>query len=293
MSGYSQAPKTQNANEKNNADIAWQGNKFGIFPSIMNGKSSNNAQNTQNANENNNAQNGRNAQNGQNVQTRARARNADNFEEKIDKIYSMLRSFNEIFQDFYTQKITLETLNFKLQERQQQSVKDFETGDYNDTEFKDFKNYIKEINDGLTKYLNGTIKIHDFKDIYDGRNFLIIRFIDKLRKLRTRNADIGSGVGGRPTTKGASANYTVVSCTSGETGGTYASKSGPAAAAKKAATRRFNGKSKLRLTLRQLGTQKQFTYDCQRVKLAKPVMRKIKGATVTSEYETKVKAVKH
>jgi hypothetical protein len=93
----------------------------------------------------------------------------------------------------------------------------------------------------------------------------------------------------------AVANYTVVSCSSGSPGGTYASKSGPAAAAKKAATRRFDVKSnkyQLRLTLRQLGTQKQFSYECQRVKLPKPIVRNINGITVTSKFETKVKAIK-
>lgn len=87
--------------------------------------------------------------------------------------------------------------------------------------------------------------------------------------------------------------YTVTKASSGGDGGTYASKSGPAAAAKKAASKRFkSGTTKIRLTIRQLGSKREFTYDAQRVKLPQPVIRKIGNTTVKSEYKTEVKAVK-
>jgi len=86
--------------------------------------------------------------------------------------------------------------------------------------------------------------------------------------------------------------YTVVRASSGKAGGRYASKSGPAAAAKKAASKRF-GKTggTMRITIRKNGTDREFTYDAKRVKLPKPVVRKIAGVTVTSEYRVEVKAV--
>jgi hypothetical protein len=90
--------------------------------------------------------------------------------------------------------------------------------------------------------------------------------------------------------------YTVTKTSAGKPGGRYTSKSGPAAAAKKAASKRF-GKggsgNKLRLTVRETGTKSEFTYDATRIKLAKPVVRKIKGVTITSEYSVDVKAVKN
>jgi hypothetical protein len=87
-------------------------------------------------------------------------------------------------------------------------------------------------------------------------------------------------------------NYTVVATSMGATGGRYTSKSGPAAAAKKAASQRLRkgSGSKITLTVRQLGSDKEFKYEATRVKLAKPVVRKIKGVTVTSEYEIKIKS---
>ncbi|KAG1654883.1 hypothetical protein FOA52_006527 [Chlamydomonas sp. UWO 241] len=83
----------------------------------------------------------------------------------------------------------------------------------------------------------------------------------------------------------------VVRASSGKTGGRYASKSGPAAAAKKAASKRFGSKSSVRVTVRETGTDREFTYDAKRVKLPKPVVRKIRGITVTSEYRVDVRSV--
>ncbi len=85
--------------------------------------------------------------------------------------------------------------------------------------------------------------------------------------------------------------FTVTRTSIGETGGRYASKSGPAAAAKKAASKRF-GKSKsnqIRLTIRETGTADEFTYNAHRIKLDKPIVRKINGATITSKYRIEVK----
>jgi hypothetical protein len=94
--------------------------------------------------------------------------------------------------------------------------------------------------------------------------------------------------------KSESKNYTVISSSIGGTGGRYTSASGPAAAAKKAASQRLRGASgnnKVRLTVRQLGSDREFKYEATRVKLAKPVVRKIKGVTITSEYKIEIKAV--
>ena len=87
--------------------------------------------------------------------------------------------------------------------------------------------------------------------------------------------------------------YVVVKSSAGKPGGRYASKSGPAAAAKKAASKRF-GKAlhKLRLTVRETGTDREFTYDAHRVKLAKPLVRTINGKTIKTEYTVEVKAVR-
>jgi len=83
-----------------------------------------------------------------------------------------------------------------------------------------------------------------------------------------------------------SRHYTVVRASSGKTGGRYASNSGPAAAAKKAAAKRFGVRSTLRVTVRELGSSNsEFTYDATRVKLPK-----IAGVR-TSEYRVDVNAV--
>lgn len=95
--------------------------------------------------------------------------------------------------------------------------------------------------------------------------------------------------------KSESKNYTVIASSIGGSGGRYTSASGPAAAAKKAASQRLRGASsgtnKVRLTMRQLGSDREFKYEATRVKLAKPVVRKIKGVTITSEYKIEIKAV--
>jgi len=85
--------------------------------------------------------------------------------------------------------------------------------------------------------------------------------------------------------------YTVVRASAGKPGGRYASKSGPAAAARKAAAKRFGGKSNVRVTVRELGTDREFSYDATRAQLPMPVVRKIAGVMVASKYRVKVKAV--
>jgi len=87
--------------------------------------------------------------------------------------------------------------------------------------------------------------------------------------------------------------YTVVRTNAGDPGGRYTSKCGPAAAAKKAASKRFGrNRVRLNLTVRENGTDREFTYDATRVKLAVPVVRKIAGTTITSEYRVEVRAGK-
>jgi hypothetical protein len=97
--------------------------------------------------------------------------------------------------------------------------------------------------------------------------------------------------------------YTVTKCSIGSPGGRYSSRQGPAAAARKAASQRFQTqktqttqkKTKITLTIRQLGTDKEFSYAAKREKLAKPVVRKLPRlngtrTTVTSKYHILIKA---
>lgn len=84
--------------------------------------------------------------------------------------------------------------------------------------------------------------------------------------------------------------YVVAKTSSGSTGGRYASKSGPASAAKKAASKRFGRGNSVRLTVRETGTAKEFMYVAKRIKLANPVVRKIDGKTIVSEYRVEVKS---
>jgi hypothetical protein len=98
---------------------------------------------------------------------------------------------------------------------------------------------------------------------------------------------------GGASSKSVIRHYVVVRTSLGKIGGRYASNSGPAAAAKKAASTRFGIKNKMRITVRQTGSDREFTYDATREKLAKPVVRRIAGVMVaTSEYRIVVKAAK-
>jgi hypothetical protein len=74
--------------------------------------------------------------------------------------------------------------------------------------------------------------------------------------------------------------YTVTKTTVGNSGGRYGSHSG-ATAAKKAASKRFSTHNKMRLTVRETGTDREYMYTATRVKLPKPV-RTIAGVTITS-----------
>ena len=86
--------------------------------------------------------------------------------------------------------------------------------------------------------------------------------------------------------------YVVVKSSRGSPGGRYSSNTGPAAAARKAATRRFGGASKLQITVRETGSDREYTYVARRVKLPKPFVRQIDGKSVTSEFKTNVVAVR-
>ena len=60
----------------------------------------------------------------------------------------------------------------------------------------------------------------------------------------------------------------------------------------KAATRIFRetGQTKVDITMRQLGTDKKFSYTATRVKLNKPVTSVIDGKTITRKYKCQIKA---
>jgi hypothetical protein len=86
--------------------------------------------------------------------------------------------------------------------------------------------------------------------------------------------------------------YVVVKSSQGGTAGYYSSKSGPAAAAKKAANRRFTASSTtLTLTLRETGTDREFSYRLTRKKLPKPYVSTIAGKEIKRLYTTEVKAL--
>jgi hypothetical protein len=92
--------------------------------------------------------------------------------------------------------------------------------------------------------------------------------------------------------KGKSAekkNYVVVKTSHGGLeGGPYTSGQGPASAARKAARQRFTkANSKIRITVRATHGTREFTYNVTRVKLAKPVVRMIKGKEIVNNYEIK------
>ena len=88
--------------------------------------------------------------------------------------------------------------------------------------------------------------------------------------------------------------FTVVSCSVGKPGGRYvvSTSGGPAGAAKKAASKRFTGKNnKMRLTIRQTGTDKEMSYEACRVKLDKPIVRTVGGVEIVTKYRVDVKSV--
>ena len=84
--------------------------------------------------------------------------------------------------------------------------------------------------------------------------------------------------------------YVVTAASHGGTEGVYTSKSGPSAAARKAATKRFSaGHTSLRITVRERGTDNSFAYNVSRVKLPEPYVTEIAGKKITREYTTKIK----
>jgi hypothetical protein len=91
--------------------------------------------------------------------------------------------------------------------------------------------------------------------------------------------------------KAEAKHYVVVKSSRGPPGGRYSSRSGPAAAARKAASRRFGrDNSDIRLTVRETGTDREFAYVAKRVKLPKPVVREIDGKKITSLYKVEVRS---
>lgn len=92
--------------------------------------------------------------------------------------------------------------------------------------------------------------------------------------------------------KGEYVHYTVVKG-NGSEDGDFKSKNGPAAAARKAARPLFTASNtKVRITIREKGSKRTFTYDVTRVKLPKPFVQTIAGRKITREYTTTIKAVK-
>lgn len=90
----------------------------------------------------------------------------------------------------------------------------------------------------------------------------------------------------------ASTNYTVTAASTGKLKGNYASKTGPASAAKKAASRRLpkTDGATMTLTVRELGSDKEFSYRATRKALKKPVVRVIKGVKIENKFEIIVKS---
>lgn len=128
------------------------------------------------------------------------------------------------------------------------------------------------------------------QDVYevtneDGRDIV---FVKKSEEDEKRQKIGGSASAAR--------HYVVTHTSIGAPGGRYSSKSGPAAAAKKAASQRFRGESNskkgLQLTVRETGSDREFTYNARRVKLQAPFTRTINGKKIVSEYEVEVRAVK-
>jgi hypothetical protein len=85
--------------------------------------------------------------------------------------------------------------------------------------------------------------------------------------------------------------YTLVNRDGGEEG-RYKGNGGPAAAASKAASRRFGSNNNIRVTVRELGTDKTFSYHATRVKLDKPFISTLdNGETIERKFRTHVKAI--
>ena len=85
--------------------------------------------------------------------------------------------------------------------------------------------------------------------------------------------------------------YTLVNRDGGEEG-RYKGNSGPAAAASKAASRRFGSNNNIRVTVRELGTDKTFSYNATRVKVDKPFISTLEnGDTIERKFRTDVKAI--
>lgn len=86
--------------------------------------------------------------------------------------------------------------------------------------------------------------------------------------------------------------YTVV-LDSGEEVGRYSSKSGPAAAAKKAASKRFHGSdTQLLISIRQLGTKNVYTYIATRTRLDTPFISQVGNKIITRLWKINVSAKK-
>lgn len=121
-------------------------------------------------------------------------------------------------------------------------------------------------------------------------------YADQLHELLNVSQQTPGQVGGRRRSKAAEAHsakkHYVVVGSNGLESGRYSSSCGPAAAAKKAASRRFTDKvTRLEITVRETGTDRTFTYTARRVKLARPVVRRVAGGReIRSEYVTEVKA---
>jgi hypothetical protein len=95
----------------------------------------------------------------------------------------------------------------------------------------------------------------------------------------------------RKSATGASKTYEVIKTSHGKNGGRYKG-SGPAAAAAKAANKRFtSAHTSITLTIREFGTYHTFSYRVVREKLPKPYVSVIKGREIVRKYKAVVHAL--
>ena len=158
----------------------------------------------------------------------------------------------------------------------------------------DKKEYTDALDEEKKNEYNTIINEFDDWKLY---NKNMIKFInDPLSKPKETKGVFGFFGGSRSEKSSNERFYTVVSSSVGNIGGRYASKSGPAAAAKKAATKRFTGASdktrKMRIVIRQTKTKKEMVYEATRTKLNKPITRTVAGVKVVKSHKIEIKAVK-
>jgi hypothetical protein len=105
--------------------------------------------------------------------------------------------------------------------------------------------------------------------------------------------DVVHGGGRGASNQAVKKKYYVFVNKDGSENGRYSSTNGPAAAAKKAATRRFTDRMRvLQVTVRETGTQKRFSYTATRTRLPQPLVRQFASGEVRTQYKIVLKAIK-